>query len=73
MGYSGGIKGLTLKDQVNLVRRFSYAAACNRPGAVGLARATAARQLHRIHHGHRGDDTPAFAMPFIRGEDDMAN
>lgn len=74
-GYSGGIKGLTLKDQVNLVKDY-----LPKPPRVtvpelwgSLARPQPDSCIGYITATEATTHTPAFAMPFTREEDDMAD
>jgi hypothetical protein len=74
-GYPGGVKGLTLKDQVNLIK--DYLPAPPRvtvPELWGsLARPQPDSCIGYITATEATAHTPAFATPFTREEDDMAD
>ncbi|KAF1935490.1 hypothetical protein EJ02DRAFT_428389 [Clathrospora elynae] len=74
-GYPGGIKGITLKDQVNLVKGF-----LPEPPRVtvaelwgSLARPQPDSCIGYITATEATTHTPALNMPFTREEDDMAD
>ncbi|KAH7111135.1 hypothetical protein B0J11DRAFT_543906 [Dendryphion nanum] len=73
-GYPGGIKYLTLKDQVNLVKDFlPQPPRKTTPELWGsLARPQPDSCIGYITATEATTHTPTFAMPFTREEDDMA-
>ncbi|KAF2811521.1 uncharacterized protein BDZ99DRAFT_385092 [Mytilinidion resinicola] len=74
-GYSGGIKGVTLKDQVNLIKDYlPTPPRVTVPELWGsLARPQPDSCIGYITATEATTHTPAFAMPFTHEEDDMAD
>ena len=74
-GYSGGVKGLALKDQVNLIKE--YLPKPPRPTVPdmwgSLARPQPDSCIGYITSTEAMTHTPALAMPFTRAENDMAD
>ena len=74
-GYPGGVKGLTLKDQLNLIKDYlPTPPRVTVPELWGsLARPQPDSCIGYITATEATAHTPAFAMPFTCEEDDMAD
>jgi len=74
-GYPGGVKGLTLKDQVNLIKDYlPTPPRVTVPELWGsLARPQPDSCIGYITSTEATAHTPPFVMPFTREEDDMAD